>query len=71
MNFLKKVEVVPDGDSRTLGLGEDEYGNAINPENFIELTEAKEIDADLEVGDTVNYDLEFENMGRNAATILT
>lgn len=70
LELSQKVEVVPDGDSRTLGLGEDEYGNAINPENFIELTEAKEIDADLEVGDTVNYDLEFENMGRNAATIL-
>lgn len=70
LELSQKVEVVPDGDSRTLGLGEDEYGNAINPENFIELTEAKEIDSDLEVGDTVNYDLEFENMGRNAATIL-
>ena len=70
LELSQKVEVVPDGDSRTLGLGEDEYGNALNPENFIELSEAKEIDSDLEIGDTVNYDLEFENMGRNAATIL-
>lgn len=70
LELSQKIEVVPDGDNRTLGLGEDEYGNALNPENFIELSEAKEIDSDLEVGDTVDYDLEFENMGRNAATIL-
>jgi len=70
LELSQKIEVVPDGDNRTLGLGEDEYGNPLNPENFIELTEAKEIDADLEVGDFVDYDLEFENMGRNAATIL-
>ena len=70
LELSQKIEVVPDGDNRTLGLGEDEWGNKLNPENFIELTEAKEIDEDLEVGDTVDYDLEFENMGRNAATIL-
>ena len=70
LELSQKIEVVPDGDNRTLGLGEDEYGNPLNPENFIELEEAKEIDPDLEVGDFVDYDLEFENMGRNAATIL-
>ena len=70
LELSQKIEVVPDGDNRTLGLGEDEWGNKLNPENFIELSEAKEIDQDLEVGDTVDYDLEFENMGRNAATIL-
>ena len=70
LELSQKIEVVPDGDNRTLGLGEDEFGNQLNPENFIELEEAKEIDPDLEVGDFVNYDLEFENMGRNAATIL-
>ena len=43
---------------------------AVNYENFITLEEAKEIDPDLEIGDFMNYDLEFENMGRNAATIL-
>ena len=68
LELSQKVEVVPDGDSRSLGL--DENGNSINSENFIELSEAKQIDSDLEVGDTVDYDLEFENMGRNAATIL-
>jgi len=68
LELSQKVEVVPDGDSRTLGT--DEEGKPVNPENFIELEEAKEIDEDLEVGDTVDYDLEFENMGRNAATIL-
>lgn len=70
LELSQKIEVVPDGDNRTLGLGEDEWGNKLNPENFIELSEAKEIDQDLEIGDTVDYDLEFENMGRNAATIL-
>lgn len=70
LELSQKIEVVPNGDNRTLGLGEDEYGNTLNPENFIEIDEAKEIDTDLEVGDFVDYDLEFENMGRNAATIL-
>lgn len=68
LELSQKIEVVPDGDSRSLG--HDEKGNSVNPENYIELSEAKEIDSDLEVGDTVDYDLEFENMGRNAATIL-
>lgn len=68
LELSQKIEVVPDGDSRSLG--HDEEGNSVNPENYIELTEAKDIDSDLEVGDTVDYDLEFENMGRNAATIL-
>ena len=46
------------------------YGEPLNYENYITLEEAKEIDPDLEIGDFMNYDLEFENMGRNAATIL-
>ncbi len=70
LELFQKIEVVQDEDKRLLGIAVDEYNNAINPENFISIEEAKEIDSDLEVGDFVNYDLEFENMGRNAATIL-
>jgi N utilization substance protein A len=70
LELFQKVEVVLDDDDKLKGTAEDEYGNLINPENFISFTEAKDIDEDLEVGDFVDYDLEFENMGRNAATIL-
>lgn len=45
-------------------------GKLINAENFLSIDEAKKIDSDLEIGDTLSYDLEFESMGRNAATIL-
>jgi len=70
LKLFQKVEVVNDDDKRLLGEELDQYENIINPENFIPLTEAKEIDADLDIGDFLDYDLEFENMGRNAATIL-
>ncbi|MGB5793698.1 transcription termination factor NusA [Poseidonibacter sp.] len=70
LELFQKIEVVASGDEKLTGEVEDEYGNEINAENFIELEEAKEIDADLEIGDFLDYDLEFENMGRNAATIL-
>ncbi len=70
LELFQKIEVVEDEDKRLLGTAVDEYNNIINPENFISIEEAKEIDSDLEIGDFVNYDLEFENMGRNAATIL-
>jgi len=48
----------------------DKEEKIINPENYLTLSEALKIDSNLEVGDFMNYDLEFENMGRNAATIL-
>ena len=70
LQLSQKIEVLAVGDERLTGEVEDEYGNEINAENFIDLDEAKEIDADLEIGDFIDYDLEFENMGRNAATIL-
>lgn len=41
-----------------------------NTENYISLDAAKELDEDLEIGDFVQYDMEFEHMGRNAATVL-
>ncbi|KAB7886379.1 transcription termination factor NusA [Poseidonibacter ostreae] len=70
LQLSQKIEVLAVGDERLTGEVEDEYGNEINAENFIDLDEAKEIDEDLEIGDFIDYDLEFENMGRNAATIL-
>jgi transcription termination/antitermination protein NusA len=41
-----------------------------NTANFISIDDAKELNDDLEIGDFVQYDMEFEHMGRNAATIL-
>lgn len=70
LELSQKIEVVADEDRRLWGEEVDEYGNTINAENFISIENAKDIDADLEIGDFVDYDLEFENMGRNAATIL-
>ena len=70
LELFQKIEVVENSDERLLEDGMDEYENIISKENFISIDEAKKIDEDLEIGDFVNYDLEFENMGRNAATIL-
>ena len=70
LELFQKIEVVSEDDERLLANAVNKYGEAINYENFITLEDAKEIDPDLEIGDFMNYDLEFENMGRNAATIL-
>ena len=48
----------------------DEYEKINNRENFIILSEAQKLDKDLQIGDFLNYDLEFEGMGRNASSIL-
>ncbi|WP_368029453.1 transcription termination factor NusA [Arcobacter sp. s6] len=70
LELFQKIEVVSQDDERLLANAVNKYGEALNFENYITLEEAKEIDPDLEIGDFMNYDLEFENMGRNAATIL-
>ncbi len=70
LELFQKIEVVENNDERLLEDGMDEWENVISKENYISFDEAKKIDEDLEIGDFVNYDLEFENMGRNAATIL-
>ncbi len=70
LKLFQKIEVVTSDDERLSGEVLDKWENPINAENFITIEEAKEIDEDLEIGDFVQYDLEFENMGRNAATIL-
>ena len=82
LKLSQKVEVVANDDERlTIEFvkatkidkesGEEvEYDKINNTENFMSLDEAKELDPDLEIGDFLNYDLEFEGMGRNASTIL-
>jgi len=80
LKLSQKIEVVSNDDKRLSGDAREEQndwekengveGRLINPENFLPIDEAKEIDPDLEIGDFLNYDLEFESMGRNAATIL-
>lgn len=70
LKLAQKVEVLANDDKRLYDGAVDEEGELINTENYISIDEAKEIDPDLEIGDTLSYDLEFESMGRNAATIL-
>ncbi|MEA3290524.1 MAG: transcription termination factor NusA [Campylobacterota bacterium] len=74
LKLAQKVLVVENDDKRLSGtetkINEWDKEVVINAENFIPIDEAKEIDEDLELGDTLSYDLEFESMGRNAATIL-
>jgi len=80
LKLSQKIEVVSNEDIRLSGEAREEQNDwekendveakLINPENFLSINEAKEIDPDLEIGDFLNYDLEFESMGRNAATIL-
>ena len=69
--LLQKIEVIADEDRRLFGDAKDEEGNLINSENYISIDAAKDINKDLEIGDFLSYELEFENMGRNAATILS
>ena len=69
--LLQKIEVIADEDRRLFGDAKDEEGNIINGENYISIDAAKDINSDLEIGDFLSYELEFENMGRNAATILS
>ena len=82
LKLFQKIEVVSNEDERLTAefikaTKEDwetketiEYDAPNNPENFISLAKAKELDVDLAVGDFLKYDLEFEGMGRNASVIL-
>ncbi|BFU78045.1 transcription termination factor NusA [Arcobacter sp. 15-2] len=80
LKLAQKIEVVANDDIKLTGearVEQNEWekengveGKLINPENFLSVEEAKEIDSDLDIGDFLSYDLEFESMGRNAATIL-
>jgi len=82
LNLYQKIEVLANDDHRLTAetvkgtrfdketRKEVEADIPNNTENFISLDDAKELDADLDVGDFVQYDMEFEHMGRNAATVL-
>ena len=82
LKLFQKVEVVANDDKRLTvefikGTKEDwetkqliEIDIPNNTENFLSLDEAKKLDTGLDVGDFLNYDLEFEGMGRNASSIL-
>ncbi|NQY21691.1 MAG: transcription termination/antitermination protein NusA [Campylobacteraceae bacterium] len=70
LNLFQKIEVIDEDDTRLLANAVDEWDKPLNIDNYMIIDEAKEIDSDLEIGDFINYDLEFENMGRNAASIL-
>ena len=70
LELFQKIEVVSKDDDRLKEGSLTKEGTPINPENYISLEEAKEINSDLDIGDFISYELEFENMGRNAATIL-
>ena len=76
LKLSQKIEVIANDDVRLTGEAREEQnewekengveGKLINKENFLSVSEAKDIDSDLDVGDFLNYDLEFESMGRNA-----
>ena len=57
MQVFQKILVVEDGDERAKE----------NPERYIPISEAKEIDPDVEIGDELRYPVEFEKLGRTAA----
>lgn len=60
IELRQKQEVVPDGDER-----------ALEQENtFIELKKAKEIDQNVEVGDTLSYEISLDAFGRVGASHL-
>lgn len=63
LNLFQKVLVVEDDDER---LAE----NTEEGEKYIAVSEAKEADSDVEVGDEITYQLSLDNMGRTAAAIL-
>ncbi|WP_281951477.1 transcription termination factor NusA [Nitrosophilus kaiyonis] len=56
-NVFQKVTVVADDDERAKE----------ESEKYITLTEAKEIDPDVEIGDELRYPIDFEGLGRTAA----
>jgi len=63
LNLFQKVLVVADDDER---LAE----NTEEAEKYIAVSEAKEADDEVEVGDEITYQLSLDNMGRTAAAIL-
>jgi len=60
LNIYQVAEVIGENDNRGVE----------NPESFIYLDEAQEIDTNLKVGDKVEFELDFEKLGRTGATHL-
>jgi len=63
LNLFQKVLVVADDDERL-------EENTEEGEKYIALSDAKEADEELEIGDEITYQLSLDNMGRTAAAIL-
>ncbi len=63
LDLFQKVLVVSDEDERL-------QENTEDGEKYIALSEAKEADSELEIGDEITYQLSLDNMGRTAAAIL-
>lgn len=60
LHLYQKITVVEDGDER---LAEDN-------EHFLGVSEAKKVDAGVEIGDELTYELSTDNLGRTAAQTL-
>ena len=60
LHLYQKITVVEDGDKR---LAEDN-------EHFLGVSEAKKVDAGVEIGDELTYELSTDNLGRTAAQTL-
>ncbi len=59
IDLFQKVSVVADDDER-----------ADDSKRYIPLSQAKEIDEDIEIGDELRYPIDFEQLGRTAAMYL-
>lgn len=60
--LFQKIQIVADDDERLQEEGTEEI--------FTTLTEAKEMDPDIEVGDELTYKVDLNDMGRTAASVL-
>ncbi|CAE10800.1 transcription termination factor NusA [Wolinella succinogenes] len=60
LKLYQKILVCPPGDERL----------SSDPDNHISITEAKEMDEEVEVGDELRYELSLENMSRSAVNTL-
>ena len=60
LSLFQKVQVVADGDERVKK----------ESEKYISLTQAKEVDPNVDIDDDLTYELSLDNLGRTAAAIL-
>lgn len=57
--LFQKINIVEDNDERLA-----------DKNNYIAISEAKKIDSDFKIGESVEYELDIENLGRTAANFL-